>query len=166
MSQTDQMHKDNKGYNNSNYYRELSNGLDVLNSYPEETNNLKSSQSNYSFNNTGLKTRIIKSSTTCFNKENVNNSQYQSNPAYFTHSTSYDNVKALTNKPIITKDKDTSHINNNQQQQYTTPTNLNKSASSSDQIVLHVRNLDYKISADEWKRILLENFRKHCKEVS
>ena len=63
MSQTDQMHKDNKGYNNSNYYRELSNGLDVSNSYPEETNNLKSSQSNYSFNNTGLKTRIIKMST-------------------------------------------------------------------------------------------------------
>ena len=35
-----------------------------------------------------------------------------------------------------------------------------------DASVLHVRNLDYKISADEWKRILLENFRKHCKEVS
>ena len=32
-------------------------------------------------------------------------------------------------------------------------------------IVLHVKNLDYKISADEWKRILLENFRKHCKEI-
>lgn len=31
--------------------------------------------------------------------------------------------------------------------------------------ILHVRNLDYKISADEWKRILLENFRKHSKEV-
>ena len=37
---------------------------------------------------------------------------------------------------------------------------------SKDQIVLHVKNLDYKISSDEWKRILLENFRKHCKEVS
>lgn len=34
-----------------------------------------------------------------------------------------------------------------------------------DPIVLHVKNLDYKISADEWKRILLENFRKHCKEI-
>jgi hypothetical protein len=39
------------------------------------------------------------------------------------------------------------------------------SSNNSDQIVLHVRNLDYKISSDEWKRILLENFRKHCKEV-
>jgi len=37
--------------------------------------------------------------------------------------------------------------------------------SGKDVSVLHVRNLDYKISADEWKRILLENFRKHCKEV-
>jgi len=40
------------------------------------------------------------------------------------------------------------------------------SSSSNNHIELHVRNLDYKISADEWKRILLENFRKHCKEVS
>ena len=41
-------------------------------------------------------------------------------------------------------------------------------AQSQDQkepIILHVKNLDYKISADEWKRILLENFRKHCKEI-
>lgn len=46
---------------------------------------------------------------------------------------------------------------------------LNSSTSSGsgkDLPILHVRNLDYKISADEWKRILLENFRKHCKEVS
>lgn len=45
---------------------------------------------------------------------------------------------------------------------------LNTSCASAvckDLPVLHVRNLDYKISADEWKRILLENFRKHCKEV-
>lgn len=37
--------------------------------------------------------------------------------------------------------------------------------STKDLPILHVRNLDYKISADEWKRILLENFRKHCKEI-
>jgi len=41
----------------------------------------------------------------------------------------------------------------------------NGSGAGKDMSVLHVRNLDYKISADEWKRILLENFRKHCKEV-
>jgi len=41
----------------------------------------------------------------------------------------------------------------------------NGSNSGKDISVLHVRNLDYKISADEWKRILLENFRKHCKEI-
>ena len=34
------------------------------------------------------------------------------------------------------------------------------------EMVLHVKNLDYKISSDEWKRILTENFKKHCKDVS
>lgn len=32
-------------------------------------------------------------------------------------------------------------------------------------IVLHVKNLDYKISADEWRRILTENFKKQCKDL-
>jgi hypothetical protein len=41
---------------------------------------------------------------------------------------------------------------------------LAESNPNKEQIILHVKNLDYKISADEWKRILLENFRKHCKE--
>lgn len=46
-----------------------------------------------------------------------------------------------------------------------TSTMSNTSACQKDLPILHVRNLDYKISADEWKRILLENFRKHCKEI-
>jgi len=159
------------------YCRELSSGLDV-------SNNCQS--------NSSLKHRITKSSTTCFNKENVNgsvnsNAHYQnmasnnSNTGYFGHSNSYDNMRALKNTSLI-KDKDHANTNNNNISytnninSHVTPTSLNSSinnksncsstSNSSDQIVLHVRNLDYKISADEWKRILLENFRKHCKEVN
>ena len=35
-----------------------------------------------------------------------------------------------------------------------------------EQIVLHVTNLDYKISANEWIRILTGILEKSCKEVS
>ena len=55
--------------------------------------------------------------------------------------------------------------NQQQQQHQQQHVSMNDPHSNKDQIVLHVQNLDYKISADEWKRILLENFRKHCKEV-
>jgi hypothetical protein len=41
-----------------------------------------------------------------------------------------------------------------------------QSQTQKDHIILHVRNLDYKISSDEWRRILTENFKKHCKDVS
>ena len=190
------------------YYRELSSGLDASNNClePDTNTHLKSSQSNYSFNSNAKlsnqslqKHRITKSSTTCFNKENVNgsanssssNAHYQNmasnnSTGYFGHSNSYDNMRALKNTSLI-KERDHVNLNNNNNNNnnntsspnntklHVTPTNLNSSinnnsncsstSNSSDQIVLHVRNLDYKISADEWKRILLENFRKHCKEV-
>jgi len=203
FDQTNQ--RNGNGNGSSIYYSELSNNLDVSNSCHESDTNtyLKSSQSNYSLSNNSkssnpsFKNRITKSSTTCFNKENVNSftnstgQGYQNNNAatggsYYAHSTSYDNMRALKNTSLI-KDRDHNSVSsfatnssanpNGQQYLHVTPTNLNSSvnnksscsstssSSSSDQIVLHVRNLDYKISADEWKRILLENFRKHCKEI-
>lgn len=85
------------------------------------------------------------------NSKRIKNFNYKQNPAkpseqfnsaHFEHNSSND-----------------TSINNS-----SSTTNGNNSGK--EQIVLHVKNLDYKISADEWKRILLENFRKHCKDVS
>ena len=56
--------------------------------------------------------------------------------------------------------------NQQQQQQQQQISYNNSDCLDREHIILHVKNLDYKISADEWKRILTENFRKHCKEVT
>lgn len=42
----------------------------------------------------------------------------------------------------------------------------NNKLDCTEQVTMHVKNLDYKISSDEWERILTESFRKHCKDVS
>ncbi|RNA41583.1 meiosis arrest female 1-like isoform X1 [Brachionus plicatilis] len=80
--------------------------------------------------------KIQKSSSTLFN--NLKPMQVQ-------HSTSYDNIGAFSAAPPWASTQ-------------LTPSNK-------EQITLHVKNLDYKISMDEWRRILMENFRKHCKDI-
>lgn len=80
--------------------------------------------------------KIQKSSSTLFSSLK---------PTQVQHSTSFDNIGTFSNLPQWTNTQ-------------ITPNNK-------EQITLHVKNLDYKISMDEWRRILMENFRKHCKEI-
>ena len=72
------------------------------------------------------------------------------------------------NLVFLPHQKKTNYRGGHQQQQHNATEydlSINRFRPSLEPIVLHVKNLDYKISPDEWKRILLENFRKHCKEV-
>ena len=85
-----------------------------------------------------------------FNNTNNNNNRY----AYYNQQNSM-NSKNNFQQQQANSSHNSSILNNS----------TNSNASGKDLPILHVRNLDYKISADEWKRILLENFRKHCKEV-
>ncbi|CAF1022100.1 unnamed protein product [Brachionus calyciflorus] len=85
--------------------------------------------------------KIQKSSSTLFNSLK---------PVHVQHSNSYDNIGIHNPSQTWT--------NSNTSVQSTPITNK-------EQITLHVKNLDYKISLDEWKRILMENFRKHCKDI-
>jgi hypothetical protein len=121
--------------------------------------------------------RVPKSSTTHFSEYRRENGDYDfpqcyqsSFPITFGHSTSFDNIGALnsmsselnrSNKFINV----TYRYNDNNNNNNISFNNPIEKKQDSDPIVLHVRNLDYKISPDEWQRILLENFRKICKEV-
>jgi hypothetical protein len=136
-------------------------------------------QINYlSKSHTGMSgtSRVPKSSTTHFSEYRRENGDYDfpqfyqsSFPITFGHSTSFDNIGALnsmsselnhSNKFINVTYRYNDNNNNN-----ISFNNPIEKKQDSDPIVLHVRNLDYKISPDEWQRILLENFRKICKEV-
>ena len=79
-----------------------------------------------------------------------------SNPTDFLLETSFNTAAKI----FVPSSSNKSQISSVQESSAST------AAAGKDLPILHVRNLDYKISADEWKRILLENFRKHCKEVS
>ena len=137
-------------------FQQAPNFLNVLKSIENEFNN---NQYQHDHQN-----KIFKSSSTLFkeNKFNQNN--------FVAHSYSSDNVNNLqtvdqtrqTNKiknPDYNKrvqgyvDSRVCDLDSQQQQQ------------QKEHMVLHVKNLDYKISADEWRRILTENFKKHCKDV-
>lgn len=104
-------------------------------------------QQNQHHNQQAYQKKLYKSSTiTSFN------SNYEENNSSFIHSFSFDNVNIVSARPL-------------KYQPVQQPSSSNESTpNKKEEIVLHVRNLDYKISADEWKRILSENFRKHCKE--
>ena len=102
-------------------------------------------------------------------------------PITFGHSTSFDNIgeyagefsgsKRFKNVTYRCSDNNNNYDfidANNFSCSTRQPNNLinhNEARKSGEPIVLHVRNLDYKIGLDEWQRILLESFRKHCKEV-
>ena len=88
------------------------------------------------------------------NSKRIKNFSYKQNPAKPSEQFNFNSAHfehTSSNDTSINNTSSTTNGNNN---------------NGKEQIVLHVKNLDYKISADEWKRILLENFRKHCKEVS
>jgi hypothetical protein len=115
--------------------------------------------------------KMTKSITTSFKESNKS-----LNSKTFTHSTSYDNMSSLraissSNMNALNNPFNNKQSNNEQFQSMSkSSSNTYDDSSQSDSadkrsILLHVRNLDYKISSDEWKRILSDNFRKHCKEV-
>ena len=125
--------------------------------------------------------RVPKSLTTHFSEYRRDGTFNQNFPITFGHSTSYDNIGALScefsqsnrfknvtyrySDNYNKSDSDSININNFSFQTSNNLSNRNETRQNGEPIVLHVRNLDYKISLDEWQRILLENFRKHCREV-
>ena len=161
---TESYHQQQQNFNSSFFQHQQkhtkSNFLNVLKTLDQEfnDNNVKTIES---------QNKILKSSSTLF-KEN--------NKTFVSHSFSSDNVNIVKNNsnlyqhhqdidPKVRRAQgyvDTRIVDTEQKQQQKHQ-NL---AVSKDHIVLHVKNLDYKISADEWRRILTENFKKHCKDVS
>lgn len=144
--------------------------------------NIYSNQYNYGMNepkfhnnvnmNQNGNQKIFKSSTTLF-KEN------KSSQNYVSHSISSDNVSSLRGQDLKSSFQSKFNKGSNYDLR-ANPIDENKFMASSNDtstcssngsnaketVILHVKNLDYKISADEWKRILSENFKKHCKDVS
>jgi len=115
--------------------------------------------------------KMFKSSSTLF-REN------KSSQHYVSHSISSDNVSSLRVQDARSSyqsrfsagsnfDVRANAIDENRFMACVNDTSTCSSDGSSakETVILHVKNLDYKISADEWKRILSENFKKHCKDV-
>jgi hypothetical protein len=126
--------------------------------------------------------RVPRSLTTHFSEYRQDNICNINNfPITFGHSTSFDNIGEYTGEFSGSKKfKNVTYRSSDNNNNYDLidannfscstqrPNNLknhNEAGQSGQPIILHVKNLDYKIGLDEWQRILLESFRKHCKEV-
>lgn len=125
--------------------------------------------------------KIFKSSSTLFKQNKINQN-------FVAHSISSDNVSLLrsnnnfnsnyqsrrikgicspySNKLNIQNNTNSSLKNDVSQDNYSIDSDsFDVDLQKNEFMTLHVKNLDYKISADEWKRILTENFKRHCREV-